>query len=176
LDLRPGLRLLDIGCGTGVLLREIGNVLPRDFVVGIDLSRRMLAVARERVQSPPRLLRADVHDLPFEAGSFDAVVSSSSFHFWLAPDRGLQESARVLRPGGRLVITDWCDDFWACRLCDHLLRLVSRAHQRAYTSRQCATLLREAGYELESVDRYKINWLWGLMTAKASRQLQEPPA
>lgn len=169
LDLRPDVRLLDIGCGTGVLLREIGSALPGSFVVGIDLSRRMLAVAQEHLGSPRRLLDADVHDLPFKAGSFDVVVSLSSFHFWLVPHRGLQEIARVLRPGGQLVITDWCDDFWACRLCDHLLRLVSRAHQRAYTSRQCATLLREAGYELRFVDRYKINWLWGLMTAKASR-------
>lgn len=168
LNLRRGMRLLDIGCGTGVLLREVADAFPGVFVVGIDLSRHMLAVAQEHLQSPPRLLHANVHDLPLKAGSFDVVVSSSSFHFWRVPDRGLREIARVLRPGGQLVITDWCDDFWACRVCDHLLRLVSRAHQRVYTSRQCASLLREAGYELKFVDRYKINWLWGLMTAKAS--------
>ena len=72
---------------------------------------------------------------------------------------------RVLRPGGQLVITDWCDDYLACRICDWYLRIFSAAHYRTYGVRQCRTLLERAGARGVAVQRYKINWLWGLMTA-----------
>lgn len=168
-DLRPGVRLLDIGCGTGALLREVAQRAPDVPAVGIDVSHQMLGVARADLASPSRLLQADVHRLPLQEGTFDVVVSSSSFHYWPDPYVALGQIAGVLRPGGQLVITDWCDDFLACRVCDRLLRLLSRTHQRIYTARECDALLREAGYEVKKVDRYKIDWLWGLMTASALR-------
>ena len=73
--------------------------------------------------------------------------------------------ARVLRPNGRLVITDWCDDYIACRLCDLWLRAFNRAHFRTYGEKVCRHLLEEAGFIAVRVDAYRINWLWGLMTA-----------
>ena len=76
---------------------------------------------------------------------------------------------RVLRPNGRLVVTDWCDEYLACRVCDGWLRLFSRTYFRTYSRRSCARLLRENGYSVTRVDRYKISWLWGLMTATAAR-------
>ena len=162
------MRLLDIGCGTGTLLREVGGSAAV-VAVGIDVSHQMLGVARASLPPSSHLLQADVHQLPFQEGTFDLVVSSSSFHYWPDPYVALRQIAGVLRPGGQLVITDWCDDFWACRVCDRLLRFLSRTHQRIYTGRECEVLLREAGYEVKSLDRYKIDWLWGLMTASALR-------
>ncbi len=78
--------------------------------------------------------------------------------------------ARVLRPNGRLVVTDWCDDYVACRICDLWLRLFNRAHFRTYGEKQCRQLLEQAGFTAVRVDRYKINWLWGLMTAAAQKR------
>lgn len=169
LDLHPGIRLLDVGCGTGALLREVGGKAPGLWAVGVDVSRKMLGVAQASLASPSRLVQADVHRLPFREGTFDVIVSSSSLHFWPDPHRALRQIAGVLRPGGQLVITDWCDDFLACRVCDRILRFLSRTHQRIYTARECETLLREAGYVVKDLDRYKIDWLWGLMTVRAIR-------
>jgi ubiquinone/menaquinone biosynthesis C-methylase UbiE len=169
MELRPGLQILDIGCGTGALLREIVRRAPGVRSVGIDLSPRMLGVARSTLLSGAELLRADVHRLPFTLAAFDLVVSASSFHYWEQPGLALEEIARVLRPGGELIITDWCDDFWACRLCDRLLRLVGRERRRIYGSRECEELLARMGYEPQTIDRYKIDWFWGLMTARAVR-------
>jgi hypothetical protein len=76
---------------------------------------------------------------------------------------------RVLRPGGALVVTDWCDDYLACCIYDRLLRLFSAAHHRIYGAAECGEVFAGAGFEAVSVERYKIDWLWGLMTATARK-------
>ena len=103
--------------------------------------------------------------LPFRDASFEIVVSSSAFHYFRRPLAALGEMARVLRPGGRVVITDWCDDYLACRLHDRFLRLLNRAHGRTYGREECRRLLEQSGFRSVAIDRYKINWVWGLRTA-----------
>src|ERR1700730_14869998 len=162
-------RLLDVGCGTGAFVSAVRCATPEVRVVGVDLVPAMLVVARGRVGAGTALGAADAEALPFRAGAFDVVVSSSSFHYWSHPGAGLAEIARVLRPGRRLVLTDWCRDFFACRLCDLALELVDPVHRGVLGSSECQRLLAAAGFVVEGLDRYKISWLWGLMTAIASR-------
>jgi hypothetical protein len=69
-----------------------------------------------------------------------------------------------------VVITDWCDDYLACRICDLLLRWVKGAHFRAYSLEECGRFLKDAGFGSVYLERYKINWLWGLMTASGQKQ------
>jgi ubiquinone/menaquinone biosynthesis C-methylase UbiE len=158
LNVSPGESVLDVGCGTGALQRQLG-----DAVVGIDLSERMLARASgERVAG-------DALTLPFGDETFDAVASISVLHYWVEPVPVLREMRRVLRVGGRLVLTDWCDDYLACRMCDRVLRLRhAGGYARAYGSRELGQLIERAGYATVAVDTYKIGWLWGLMTATAT--------
>lgn len=159
---REGERVLDVGCGTGRLL---GSLRPAP-AVGVDLSIGMLAVA------PPFVSYAcaDAEALPFVSESFDVVVSSSSLHFWPHPDRALLEMHRVLVHGGRVVITDWCDDFLACQIVDAVLRWRDPASQRTIGRERCAQLLETAGFTNVAVERYRISWLWGLMTATGSKR------
>jgi SAM-dependent methyltransferase len=96
-------------------------------------------------------------------------VSLSSFHFWPDPLAALRELHRVLRPHGRLVLTDWCDDFFSCRVCNLYLKWRDPAHRRIYGRNACEQMLNASGFQIHSVDRYKISWLWGLMTAIAEK-------
>jgi ubiquinone/menaquinone biosynthesis C-methylase UbiE len=167
LDLRPTERLLDVGCGTGALLHRLARSHPVEQLAGVDPVPEMLAVALRRLPVELDLREGWAERLPFETARFDVVVSCNMFHYIRQPAAALHEMRRVLRPGGRLILTDWCDDYLACRLCDRYLRRFSRAHVKMYGKRDCRDLLRAAGYAEPHVESYKISWLWGLMTARA---------
>jgi len=102
-------RVLDVGCGTGYLLRRLAAQVPDAGArfVGVDLAPRMLRVAAGRAGDPRlRFARAAAERLPAADAAFDLVVSTTSFDHWADQGTGLAECARVLAPGGTLVLTD----------------------------------------------------------------------
>lgn len=169
LRVAPGDRVLDVGCGTGALLEALSCAAPHAKLAGVDLSGEMLEVGRRRLGAAIDLRQAYAETLPFGDAAFDVVVSTNVLHFIRHPVPALREIHRVLNPSGRVVVTDWCDDYFACRVCDRFLRVFSRAHVRTYGSEECRELLMEGGFASIDVERYRINWLWGLMTATASK-------
>ncbi|MGH8397016.1 MAG: methyltransferase domain-containing protein [Gammaproteobacteria bacterium] len=162
-------RILDVGCGTGILLQGLAQKFPQATLFGIDPVPEMLAVARTCVSPSTELHEAWVEELPFEDNTFDVVVSCNMFHYVQQPVSALVEMSRVLRPGGELLITDWCDDYLTCRIFAWCLRLFSPVHMKVYGRWECLRLLKEAGYPQAHLERYKINWLWGLMTARMTK-------
>jgi ubiquinone/menaquinone biosynthesis C-methylase UbiE len=99
----PG-RILDIGCGTGLLTARLAIERPDAVVVGCDFSFGMLEQAAASRGAPAWWVQGDAMRLPFADGSFGAVACTESFHWY--PDQGaaLREFFRVLRPGGRLLV------------------------------------------------------------------------
>ncbi len=98
--IRPGQAVLDVACGTGVVARAVADRLAgTGTVTGLDLNEGMLAVAR-RIRPDLDWRTGDVADLPFPAGTFDAVLCQMALMFF--PDRpaAVREMARVTRPGG----------------------------------------------------------------------------
>jgi SAM-dependent methyltransferase len=107
LDLRPGMRVLDLGSGKGAtsvfLAREYGvRVVAADWWVGADEAAAVFAQAG--VDGQVEAVRAEAHQLPFEEGSFDAIVSIDAFEYFGTADSYLPYLVRFLRPGGQLGI------------------------------------------------------------------------
>jgi len=92
---------LDVGCGAGGLARRLGEAGAR--VAGMDACASMLGRARS---SAGRWVKGDARRLPFAGASFDLVSCSLVLHYLHDPGRAVEEVARVLRPGGRLVLAD----------------------------------------------------------------------
>jgi ubiquinone/menaquinone biosynthesis C-methylase UbiE len=158
-------RVLDIGCGTGILLKQLASTYPQSRLFGVDPVPKMLEVARQRLPETIDLAQGWAEKLLFEDEQFDVAISCNMFHYIRQPMIALQEMRRVLRMGGKLIITDWCDDYWTCHLCDIFLRRFDRAHFKTYRQQEFRQILEDAGYKDVYIERYKINWLWGLMTA-----------
>lgn len=100
---------LDVGTGTGRVLELFGPRVSRG--VGIDLSHKMLSVARANLQRADlrncQVRHGDMYQLPFNGESFDAAVIHQVLHFADDPGEVIEEAARALRPGGRLVVVDF---------------------------------------------------------------------
>ena len=164
LDLAGDERLLDAPCGTGALESWLRVRHPTVHVVGVDASRSMLSLAKAKHSDVDYAwLNADVHRLPLDDGSFDVVVCANSFHCFDRPREVLVEFRRVLKPHGRLILLDWCDDFLLCKLCSVWFRFVDRAYRRMFTSAECRRLLAESGFRVRNERRFRHRLVWGLM-------------
>ena len=156
LDLQPGQRVLEVGCGTGEDARAIAQrVAPGGRVVAVDGSQHMIATAKKRAEGcglPVEFQIANAHQLPFADGSFDASRADRIFMHLESPAQVLGEMLRVTRRGGRVliyevdfetvtldlpdrqrtrkIINTWCDGF-----------------RNGWLGRHIPALFREAGLE-----------------------------
>ena len=133
-------QVLDVGCGTGYLLGRLAARVPQaEVLAGIDAAPAMIKVARAAAADGRlRFTAGTAERLPWPAATFDLVVSTTSFDHWTDQRAGLAECARVLAPGGCLVLAD----LFSALL---LPTLLAGRRGKARTRRRATHLLTAAG-------------------------------
>lgn len=109
LALKPGLSVLEVGCGLGDDARRMADsVAPNGFVVGADASAKLIGEAsrRETSNSPIHWIQSDARQLPFAPASFDRCRVDRSLQHIAQPGAAIKEMARILKPGGMLLAYD----------------------------------------------------------------------
>ncbi len=149
-NLRPGIALLDVGCGTGWALGQAAAMVKGEGeFYGVDLSERMIAKAKENFRDKPNFhfLRAMADAIPLEDGRFDAIICTNSFHHYLHPDKAVHEMARLLKPGGCAFILDPTADTLLIKIIDVIGRIVEPAHVKIYSTEEFRRMLTGAGLQ-----------------------------
>lgn len=148
-------RILDVGCGTGVLASMLAARSPGRVVYGLDISPGMVekakSLAREYGADRLHFVQGDAEALPFPDAEFDAVVSTLSFHHYPNPLQALREFRRVLRPAGLVVIADVVAPLPVARVYTYLINpLVRRVVGRewAHSRGEMLWLFAEAGFHV----------------------------
>jgi ubiquinone/menaquinone biosynthesis C-methylase UbiE len=154
--LPPGARrVLDLCTGTALVPDVVAAARPATFVVGLDLSPEMLGVGEMKLQraghTNAALVRADAGRLPFGDGAFDAATVSFGLHELptAVRERAVREVARVLRPGGALVVADLDRPARLGWVLDAYLAVGEPAHAREVLGEGLAECLRGAGFAVE---------------------------
>jgi ubiquinone/menaquinone biosynthesis C-methylase UbiE len=130
--------ILDVGCGTGRLLRTAHVRWPNAQLIGVDPAEGMIEVAGHLAPGITFSV-GSAEALPLPDASVDVVLSTLSFHHWGDQAAGIRGVARVLRPGGRFFLADAIAPAWLSRLIHHA---------RFRSIPQVRTLFTEAGLEV----------------------------
>lgn len=173
LALRGDEKILDLACGTGELERRLFAKNKTQPVWGFDISQEMLDLAKIKNAEAPnfQIICGDSRQLPFENNQFDVITICSAFHYMREPEKVLAECARVLKPGGRFVVVDWCYDFWRGKFY-HLFRsLFFPAHYNVYGLKEFKKMLSQAGLTPVFDRTFFVEMIWSMMHVEACKKI-----
>jgi len=148
--------ILDVGCGTGKLLRQASIYWPEAQLIGVDPASGMIESA-QRLTANATFSTATAEALPLQDASVDLALSTSSFHHWQNQAAGLHEIARVLRPGGYFLLLDICFPDWL----ERALRL-----KRFHSPGGIRTRFVQAGFHVQ----VQQTLIWGRWLATVGRK------
>ncbi len=162
-------RIVDVACGTGLLLKQLLAQVPVMEVYGLDASADMLAQARIALQDQHHVLLEQIKidygialNLPFAPGNFDLITCTNALHDMPDATALLAGLGKLLAPGGQLVVEDFAPRqprlVWAAF--EWFLQQIEGNKVRAYTLKDAILLCEQAGLHVDREKEFTIDWLW----------------
>lgn len=177
------LRILDFGCGTGLLLAKLARLYPEAELFGVDASQPMLDQARlllgDRVQlSLISFSENRPQELPFSPASFDVITCANTLHYLPDPQALLQAFEHVLGPTGWLVLEDYgLRGFpFPWKRLEWVVRLYDPQHVRLYTPALVQDFSRQVGLQVVDARNFKVNLVfqgWALLLKKSEARIPQ---
>lgn len=144
-----GDEVLDLGCGTGLLMAQVISEDSSRHVTGLDLSVQMIEIARQQIKGKTTLIVGDSENLPFADQSFDVVYCNDSFHHYPNPQRAISEAARVLKFGGTFIIGDTYLPMIARQFMNCFIRFNKDGDVRIYSKKEIISLLAQEFHKIK---------------------------
>lgn len=156
--------LLDVGCGTGELLKQLTADYTSVQFTGVDLSEKMLGVAQIKLKDTAKLVLGDAENLLFDDNSFDLVICNDSFHHYPHPQKAIFEFWRILKKGGILLISDYWTPFPIRQIMNFFLPYSNNGDVKIYSQREIVSFLNSAHFE--KIDYSRVNNSAYIVTAQ----------
>lgn len=150
LEIKPEMRILDLGCGTGRGLILFAEKHGADHeLFGVDISEKMISKALKNCANikNAQFFVAPAEKLPFGDSYFDAILCTNSFHHYSDPDHALQEAGRVVKTGGKTYFLELTPDSFPLKAVNFLLGKIERQHTSFYSTAEMKILFERNGFE-----------------------------
>lgn len=151
--------LLDCGCGTGPMISLLYESDSKKHYTGLDITPRMIEVAKAKNLSGVDWVVGDCEDLPFEENSFDVIICSNSFHHYPNPQNFFYSVKRVLRPNGRLILQDYTAPSVVLWLMNHtempIANLFGHGDVKAYSLNEIKAFCNKAELKIDNLEASK---------------------
>ena len=162
------IKILDVGCGTGEFISNLGPQFKEAEFYGVDLSSDMIKIAKSKLERNGVSLKVgDVENLPYEDNSFDIITCSHSFHHYPNKDKAAREMHRVLKKGGRVMIVDGCRDVPFGRVIFDIVTLLEK-HVYHLFAHEFENIFSEAGFH--EIDQKRFNFVPLLLTSGVAKK------
>ncbi|MHB8596272.1 MAG: class I SAM-dependent methyltransferase [Ktedonobacteraceae bacterium] len=165
---RPA-RVLDVACGTGLLLQAIIKQVPEVEGYGVDASEDMLAQAAATLEHYPQVylqqavVRPDERaGLPYATETFDLITCTNALHDMMEPLVVLRGLEQLLAPGGQLVLEDYArrEPAFPWAMVEWLARRIEGGQGHAFTLAEAQEFCTQAGLHVDAAKAFNVNWLW----------------
>ena len=161
IDKQDWYSVLDAGCGTGAVIELLEQKYPDKHYTGIDISSKMIEVAKKKNIANATFVQGDCEELPFLDNSFDVVICSQSFHHYTRPQMFFNSVSRVLKPNGRLILRDmttanpallWFFNYIEMPLINHIAH---KGDVHVYNRREIEILCKNSGMALTKYENHR---------------------
>ncbi len=159
LEKEPWESLLDAGCGPGPMITLLADKYPQRHYTGIDLTPKMIDMAKKKQIVNAEFVVGDCENLPFAPESFDVVICANSFHHYPNPQAFFVSVQKVLKPNGRLILRDYTAGAVLRWMMNHvemsLVHFVGHGDVGVYSEKQIGNFCEKTGLKLERFERRK---------------------